>query len=99
MITRETVSIYTDKVRHACIKNGWYTCGDNSAYMKMFDMCRYTYSVENLQAIAEDIYKHTDEKVWDPYGVDEEDAIIHIMWVIRNECSNTMILKDYEEVK
>lgn len=96
MTTREMVRINSCDVRNACIQNGWYTRGDNRAYGHMLtDMCKMRYSVENLQAIAEDIYKHTDESVWIPYGADEEDAIIHIMWVIRNECSDTLILKEY----
>ena len=61
MKVKEIKRIDTDKLRHICINNNWYTCGSNADYMNMFKMCeKDNISTNQLYKIAKDIYEHTD---------------------------------------
>ena len=61
MKVKEIKRIDTDKLRHICINNNWYTCGSNADYMNMFKMCeKDNISTNQLYKITKDIYEHTD---------------------------------------
>lgn len=63
MTVKEIRRIDTDKLRHICINNNWYTCGTNADYSKMFAMCeKDNITTNDLYKIAKDIYEHTDVK-------------------------------------
>ena len=61
MKVKEIKRINTDKLRHICINNNWYTHGTNEEYSNMFKMCKKDNITTNqLYKIAKDIYEHTD---------------------------------------
>ena len=61
MKVKEIKRIDTEKLRHICINNNWYTCGSNADYMNMLKMCeKDNISTNQLYKIAKDIYEHTD---------------------------------------
>ena len=63
MKVKEIKRIDTDKLRHICINNNWYTRGTNADYMNMFKMCeKDNVSTNQLYKITKDIYEHTDVK-------------------------------------
>lgn len=48
------------KVREACIRYGWYTCGDTDEYDNMLGLCRMSDDVRWLvETIAKDIAEHS----------------------------------------
>lgn len=69
----------SESVRQACIKNDFYTCGDNRAYMKMLNMVDNTEpTTENIYKIAKDILNHS-----------RENTIENIMFCIDKDAINT----------
>ena len=61
MKVKEIKRIDTDKLRHICINNNWYTFGSNADYINMFKMCeKDNISTNQLYKITKDIYEHTD---------------------------------------
>ena len=61
MKVKEIKRIDTDKLRHICINNNWYTRGTNDDYMNMFKMCeKDNITTNQLYKIAKDIYEHTN---------------------------------------
>lgn len=62
----ETRHLTTAKVRRLCIKNNWYTCGDNEEYAAMFAKLHdeegnlVHMTADKLFEIAEDIYAHSE---------------------------------------
>ena len=61
MKVKEIKRIDTDKLRHICINNNWYTRGTNADYMNMFKMCeKDNISANQLYKITKDIYEHTN---------------------------------------
>lgn len=62
----ETRTLTPSKLRLLCIKNDWYTCGDNEDYEKLFDRltdvygCAEHLTTEKLVEIATDIWEHSD---------------------------------------
>ena len=55
---RAVYNIDIDDLRAVCIRNGFYTRGDNRAYTNMFELCRGD-DLETIQAVAEDIIAHS----------------------------------------
>lgn len=59
-ITEQVIWSATE-VRHLCIKNEWYTRGDNRAYSAMLDMVDESEpTTENLYKVAKDIKEHSN---------------------------------------
>lgn len=62
----ETRTMSASKLRALCIKNDWYTCGDNEEYSRLFDRltdcCGFpeNLTTEKLVEIATDIWEHSD---------------------------------------
>lgn len=83
------IMVMWDKVRALCIKENYYTCGDNKAYENMlFTLCENTETVDNVMKIAADIAEHSDaERLIDVYGIDAEQISGMIAEQIINECS------------
>ena len=87
-------TIYADRVRAKCITQGWYTRGDVKAYTAMLEYVRKIEDVETEQilAIADDIYVHSNPDIWEGY---DGNPVLNIMFELRNDCCVTF----YEEVK
>lgn len=61
MRVRQIRKIDESKLRNMCIKNNWYTVGNNEEYADMFKMCqRDNISTQWIYKIAKNIYEHTD---------------------------------------
>ena len=61
IVTKRT--IWAEDLRQTCIKNKWYTRGDNQAYEKLLGMCRDPHTEltdELLTDLALDIEAHSD---------------------------------------
>lgn len=59
-ITEQVIWSATE-VRHLCIKNEWYTRGDNRAYSAMLDMVDESEpTTSNLYKVAKDIKEHSN---------------------------------------
>lgn len=59
--------LIAETVRSMCIHYDYYTCGDNEAYSKMFEMCGEITEPQQVIKIAEDIksHSHTEDTVED----------------------------------
>jgi hypothetical protein len=62
MKIKETRKLYRDDIRHLCVKQNWYTCGDNDDYSSILN---YVDCLENVTAweigiIATDIKEHSE---------------------------------------
>ena len=87
----EVIGINSSDVRNVCIREDWYTRGDNEAYSHMLGMCRQPYSVNLLESIAKDIYEHSDKDYWDCY---DGNPVLNIMFTLRLDCC----ISSFEEV-
>lgn len=68
-------------IRSMCIKNNWYTAGDNRAYSEMLDFVDQNEpTTANIYMVAEDISEHSNT---------EDNYIDVIMFVISNEVVRT----------
>lgn len=62
----ETRTLTSSKLRLLCIKNDWYTCGDNDDYDRLFDRltdccgCPEHMTTDKLVEIATDIWEHSE---------------------------------------
>ena len=75
------------EVRSMCIKNGYYTCGDNEAYRKMLEFVNtHKPTTENIYKVAVDIVAHSDLSV---EGVDDVEMVEGMMFDISEECVRT----------
>lgn len=86
--------IYVDNVRSLCIKQNYYTHGDVVEYENMFNMVRNADAdnVDEMEAIARDIWDHSDkETIMGTYNETEEACLIAIMYELYNSCCHTMI--------
>lgn len=94
IIERRYITPYD--LRKLCVKEEWYTKGDNEEYNLMLGMCyadgfEYAELTTDLIAeIAADIQKHSD--------VDQdEESLLNIMFCIANEASTTCFeIKEYD---
>ena len=67
-------------VRELCIRNNWYTCGDNTAYQKMLDYVdNHKPTPTSIYKVALDIKSHSN--------IDE--SVCHMMDDIEKYCVNT----------
>lgn len=63
---KEIRSMPSTSLRSLCIKNHWYTCGNNEEYSRLFDRltdcCGYpeNLTTEKLTEIAVDIWEHSE---------------------------------------
>lgn len=70
------------KLRALCIKNSWYTAGDNEEYSKLLDMARAdNITTELIAEMAIDIEKHSVN-----YGADQGYGIPQFMFEIAKSC-------------
>ena len=62
-------------LRSACIRNDFYTCGNNEEYERLLlSIRKIEPSLENMQKVAEDILEHS-----------EGQTLTNILWVLGNE--------------
>lgn len=92
---KEIRKISSDKVRHLCIKDDYYTRGSNKEYTNLLcNLCDGTKKVtlSRLQKIAEDILQHSDwEEKAHSYGYDYEELLKAVMTNLINECCYSFI--------
>jgi hypothetical protein len=62
MNVKETRKLYHDDLRRLCIKNDWYTRGDNEEYGKTLDYAKGLQNVtaQDIATIAADIKAHSE---------------------------------------
>ena len=77
-------NIDTDDVRIMCVRNDFYTCGNNRAYAHMFNMCRAGTDIATIKAVAQDIIDHSA----DEYELRE------VMETILNTCTYISVEED-----
>ena len=77
----ETRTWSASRVRQACIKHDFYTCGDDDDYSAMLDQVRdLRPTTANIYLIAKDIFDHSDtEEKWEDLTVE------YVMYVLSNE--------------
>ena len=83
------VVIRRDAIYNLCVRQNYYTCGDNESYEKMLG---YVDSMNNIQMdkiadmvyiIANDIYDHSDiEEMQSEYGCSKEDVLSSIYYEV-----------------
>lgn len=83
------IMVRWDEVRQLCIKENYYTRGNNAEYDYMLlTLCNDTETVDDVMKIAADIAEHSDtDKLIYTYGIDEEQIAGMIAEQIINECS------------
>ena len=70
-------------IRDMCVRNGWYTSGDNAAYEKMLDFVTENEPTTlNIYKVANDIFNHSERNV---FVIDD----------ITNEIRNTIVKSNY----
>lgn len=60
---REVRRIYSEELRALCIKNGWYTRGDCTAYSHLLNEManeKENITTDDIVEIAQDILEHSD---------------------------------------
>jgi hypothetical protein len=87
------ITIKTDagKVRSTCIRQDWYTRGNNEEYSHLLnDMCDFeiSHTEESIKAIAEDIFNHS---VGFDTDYSREEHIDNIAFYILNDCCTYFI--------
>lgn len=86
---KTTRMIYADDLRNTCIKEMWYTRGNNEEYSNLLGKCNSFLSDELLEEISLDIYNHSD---WSDYsGYSDEELQIHIAFVIVNQTARYFV--------
>lgn len=61
MKIREDRYITAMELRNLCVRNNWYTCGDNEEYAKLFQMAdKENLTTDDLVALAKDIKEHSN---------------------------------------
>lgn len=87
IVTRRT--IWAGDLRQTCIKNKWYTRGDNQAYENLLDMCRKPHTEltdELLTDIVLDIEAHSDfEEYMGTYNLNRYEFLELVSWIIVND--------------
>ncbi|MDR0947901.1 MAG: hypothetical protein LBM69_00110 [Lachnospiraceae bacterium] len=58
---KETRKLYRDDLRQLCIRNNWYTCGDNEEYGKLLDTADQCENVtaDVIASLAKNILEHS----------------------------------------
>ena len=83
----ETKTWRASNVRSMCIKNDYYTAGDNEAYAKMLNFVdTHEPTKTNIYKVAVDIVKHS---FLESYGQSEKENIESIMYEIANNAVHT----------
>lgn len=80
-----TIKTDMNKVRTTCIRQNWYTRGNNEEYSHLLnDMCAFEISQteESIKAIAEDIFEHSKLD----NCITKEEHISTIAFYILNDC-------------
>lgn len=90
--------VVSEKVREMCIRNGYYTCGDNRAYERMLANARDVDDQDfiGLKDIAIDIYYHSKMQYDDEYT--KAQYIEGILYGILTECTDMYVELDEGEV-
>lgn len=86
MTYTETRTLSATALRSLCIKNDWYTCGDNEEYTALFDRlydqdgCPVILTAQKLSEIAADIMAHSEI---------EDYTITSVMYELNKACTVT----------
>lgn len=89
-VIKETKNWDSYRVRNMCIKNNYYTRGDNEAYGKMLEFVD-TNEPDNrtIYKVALDIVRHSD---MDKYGCEENELVAGVMY----ELANNVVKRHFE---
>lgn len=98
---REFKKIDHNKVRNLCIRDEYYTMGDNDAYEHLlYELCNEEKEItmDELEEITADIMKHSDvEWLRYKYYFSEEELFAGILWKLINECCTIFLEKTGNE--
>lgn len=86
---KQVIRIMSDEVRNLCIKENYYTRGDNEAYRNLlFTLCKKEDpTVEDIYEIASDIVDHSDtDRLQYECGEELDEIKRNIACNILNEC-------------
>lgn len=65
---KEIRKLSADALRSLCIRNNWYTMGDNKEYEYLLSMCdNENITTDNIVEIATDIMEHSIDKSIRPF--------------------------------
>lgn len=79
-----------DSVRVLCIRQDWYTAGNNQEYGLILDYVQaHNGTLEAIKYVAEDIYNHSNSGEWDGYS--KQDILENIAFLLVNDCCKTFI--------
>lgn len=90
----KTTRINSDKVRHTCINQNWYTIGTCEEYENLLNnLCdKDNATDEEVMTVVYDIAKHTNlDRICREYGTGEAEVIENIAFYIYNDCLTTFI--------
>ena len=80
--------IGAEDLRQTCIKNKWYTRGDNQAYEKLLGMCQEPHTEltdELLTDIVLDIEAHSDlDDFMEKYNLSRDEFLEHVAFIVVN---------------
>lgn len=73
-------------VRNLCVRNRYYTRGDNDEYGRMLlFVSNHKPTKENIFRVAEDIFNHSNINP-EEYGLTKDDSIAAIMFDLSRSC-------------
>lgn len=92
---KETRRLVWEEVRTLCIKDDYYTKGNNGDYENLlFNLCSESNvaTLELIEEVATDILEHSDvcEKMY-KYGCGYDELKVNLMSCLVNECCYTFI--------
>ena len=76
---KEIRTVTARGLRELCIKNGWFTCGDDEDYEKLMEYSeKENIKTEDLEEMAEIIIEFSDEENMEYCGYQKEDVMFSI---------------------
>ena len=94
---REIRKIDNTKVRSICIRENYYTRGNNTDYSHLLDdLCdfRKDLTMDDLEEIAANILNHSDvDNICDKYDCEKDEIFGIVLFEIINECCTVFVKK------
>lgn len=99
---REIRKIDKTKVRYMCIRENYYTRGNETDYSHLLgDLCNFCrdLTMDDLEEIVADILNHSDvDGICDRDGCTKDEIFGAVLWEIINECCTVLVKKDVPDV-
>ena len=99
MTIKEKMTITASDLRALCIREGWYTYGENKDYSDLLEMTKNDATTPLLAEIAKNIIDHSNPKCFadcEPYN--DEPAkyapLEHVMYCLGEICHTFFIITD-----